>query len=121
MLLLLALIASSVNAAPAANFSGKWQLPGAGERPAAVLLLNQVGNEVTGSLTPPRGVSTGSPDNTDVLGGKVAGDAISFYLWTGFDQSVKVRYQGTLAGDTLVLTVSADGANPVKITATRAK
>jgi hypothetical protein len=102
----------------AANFSGKWLLvrqqgaggPGGGGRgPAPVVVtLNQIGNEVTGSITPPRGNSTGSPANVDVLGGKVDGDTISFYLWTGLDRPVKNLYQGKLNGDEIVFTVNLD-------------
>jgi hypothetical protein len=97
----------------AANFSGKWLLTrqtGAGGRgPAPTLVtLNQVGSDLTGSVTPPRGNSTGSPANVDILGGKVDGETITFYLWTGLDKPVKNIYQGKLAGDEIVFTVTVD-------------
>ena len=96
-----------------ANFSGKWLLTrqaATGSRaPAAIVItLNQVGKEVTGSITPPRGDSTGSPDNVDVYGGKVEGDTISFYLWTGRDKPVKNKYEGKLNADEITFTVTLD-------------
>jgi hypothetical protein len=99
----------------AANFSGKWLFTrqintgGRGGAPM-VVTLNQVGNELTGSLSPPRGNSTGSPANVDVFGGKVDGDTVSFYLWTGLDKPVRNFYQGKLNGDEIVFTVTVDPA-----------
>ena len=117
----------------AANFSGKWLFtrqvgPGGGRGPApTVVVLNQVGNELTGSVAPPRGNSTGSPANSEVLGGRVEGETISFYLWTGFDKPVKHCYQGKLSGDEIVFTVTVDAAGqteaspprPFQVTAKR--
>jgi len=96
----------------AANFSGKWLFTrqgGGRGNPPVVVTLNQIGSEVTGSLAPPRGNSTGSPAYTDVLGGKVDGDTISFYLWTGLDKPVKNFYQGKLAGEEILFTLTVDG------------
>lgn len=99
----------------AANFSGKWLLTGqtatGGRVPAPIVVtLNQVGKEVTGSITPPRGNSTGSPANVDVYGGKADGDAISFYLWTGLDKPVKNMYEGRLNGEEITFTVTRDAS-----------
>ena len=95
----------------AANFSGKWIFAGGSSGgPPLILVLNQAGKEVTGSVTPPPGVSTGSPDNTDVLGGKAEGDEIAFYLWTGFDKPVKTEYKGTLKGDEIAFTILVAGS-----------
>jgi hypothetical protein len=120
------LLALAVTALPlsAANFSGKWLLTrqqgaggatgGGGRGPAPVVVtLNQIGNEVSGSITPPRGNSTGSPANMDVFGGKVDGDTISFYLWTGLDKPVKNMYEGKLNGDEITFTVTLDPAAQV--------
>jgi len=96
----------------AANFSGKWLLTrqgGGRGNPPVVVTLNQVGSEVTGSLEPPRGNSTGSPAYVEVLGGKADGDGISFYIWTGLDKPVKNFYQGKLAGEEISFTVTAEG------------
>lgn len=102
----------------AANFSGKWlltrQAATGGRVPAPIVVtLNQVGKEVTGSITPPRGNSTGSPANVDVYGGKVYGDAISFYLWTGLDKPVKNMYEGKLNADEITFTVTLDASAQV--------
>ncbi len=111
------LICLAIAAVPlsAANFSGKWLFTRAGSTggrgsAAMVVILNQVGNELTGSISPPRGNSTGSPANVDVLGGKVDGDAVSFYLWTGLDKPVRNIYEGKLNGDEIVFTVTLDPA-----------
>ena len=114
----------------AANFSGKWALtrqpsPGGGRGGSAtILVLNQVGDQVTGSVSPPIGVSTGSPTYTDVLDGKVDGDTISFYLWTGLDKPVKNYYRGKLSDSEIVFTITLDAAGqtsapPVQMTAKR--
>jgi hypothetical protein len=87
----------------AANFSGKWLLTA-----DAVVTLNQVGAEVTGSITPPRNNYTGSPVYVDVLGGKADGDTLTFYVWTGLDKPVKNIYKGKLTGDEIVFTVTMD-------------
>ena len=95
----------------AANFSGKWALQsgGGGRGGATIITLNQVGNEVTGSIGG-RGGSGGSgaPVNTEVLGGKVEGDVLTFYVWTGNDQPAKTTYKGTLSpsGDEIQFTVT---------------
>lgn len=86
----------------AANFSGRWALQsgGGGRGGPTILTLNQVGNEVTGSIGG-RGGSGGSgaPVSTEVLGGKVEGNVLTFYVWTGNDQPVKTVYKGTAAGE----------------------
>lgn len=103
---------------PAANVSGKWLFTRAApatagsRQPAIVVTLNQVGNQLTGSLAPPRGNATGSPYHADVLGGKVEGDIVTFYVWTGLDKPVKDIYQGKIAGDQITFTVTADPAPP---------
>jgi hypothetical protein len=124
--------------ASAANFSGKWaiQAPGRGERggPQTILVLNQVGKEVTGTISARSTAGLGSPLNTEVLGGIVEGDTISFYVWSGSDEPVKRAYKGTLSGEeTIEFTITggqaAGGDNspgrgpssPQKITAKRTK
>ena len=109
--LVLLMIAS---VAPAANFSGKWALevPDRGAQMRKVILvLNQVGGEVTGYLPAAPGRSSASPTHTDVWGGKAEGDAISFYIWAGRDQVAKVYYKGKMAGDEIVFTVTGGAPN----------
>jgi hypothetical protein len=107
----------------AANFSGKWLVTRestGGRGPGTIVItLNQVGADLTGSITPPRGNSTGSPANVEVFGGKVDGDTISFYIWTGLDRPVKNLYQGKLNGDAIVFTVTVDSAGQTGANAPR--
>ena len=136
-LMLSALLAAAAVSAPAANFSGKWAIetPGRGGRGGpTILVLNQVGKDVTGTITARSDAGTGTPVNSEVLGGVVEGDTISFYIWTGTDQPAKTLYKGTLSGEeTITFTVRggpAAGGNfapgrgqsgPQKITAKRTK
>ena len=96
----------------AQNFSGKWALQSAtgrgGGRGATVLTLNHAGNEVTGTISVPIQVGTTAPVNDEIWDGKVEGNALSFYVWTGNDQPVKTSYRGTLSasGDEITFTVT---------------
>ena len=136
-LVLSIVLAASATAAAAVNFSGKWAIetPGrSGRGPSPILILNHVGKEVTGTITARSDAGTGSPVNTEILGGVVEGDAITFYVWSGTDQPVKTIYKGILSGDdTIEFTVTGGPAGggsfamgrgqsgPQKITARRTK
>lgn len=136
-LILGAFIGAAAVSASAANFSGKWAIetPGRGGRGApTVLVLNQVGKEVTGTITARSDAGTGTPVNSEVLGGIVEGDTISFYVWSGTDQPAKTLYKGTMSGEeSITFTVTggpAGGGNfapgraqsgPQKIAAKRTK
>ncbi len=137
-LVLSIVLGAAAIAAAAVNFSGKWAIENAGRggRSGSVttLTLNHVGNEVTGTITARSDAGTSSPVNTEILGGVVAGDTITFYIWTGTDQPVKTIYKGTMSGDdTIEFTVTggtAGGGNfatgrgqsgPQKITARRTR
>ena len=110
-----------------ANVSGKWiftrQAGSGGRGPAPmVVTLNQVGSELSGSITPPRGNSTGSPANVEVLGGKIEGETVSFYIWTGMDKPVKNYYSGKLNGDQILFSVTAENVPaPFQVVAKRAR
>jgi hypothetical protein len=96
----------------AANFSGKWMIEppaGRGGRGGpTILVLNQVGNEVTGTVSARGNIGSGSPAYTELFGGKVEGDVISFYAWTGSDEPVKTVYRGVMApnGEEMKLTIT---------------
>ena len=98
--------------ASAANFSGKWEIRSTagrgGNRGGGVLTLNQVGNEVTGTMSVPTQIGTNSPVNEEIWDGKVEGDTLSFYVWRGTDQPMKTNYRGTMSasGDEIVFTVN---------------
>ncbi len=123
---------------PAVNFSGKWVIEGAATnrgpmRPPTVLILNQVGNEVTGSISSGNFAASASPTHTEILDGKVEGDTLTFYVWTGLDRPVKAYYKGTLSGEEMKFTVTGGARfggpagpgsgqqEPRQITAKRAK
>jgi hypothetical protein len=106
------LLGTVATAASAVNFSGKWamQVPGRGgpmrSTMTMTLILNQVGNEVTGNIASAGSSSAGSPVNTEILDGKVDGDTITFYVWTGSDQPSKRYYKGTMSGEEITFTVT---------------
>jgi len=92
-----------------ANFSGKWVIEGANRGPtrqSTTLILNQTGNEVTGSISSRIDEGSASPVYTEILDGKVDGDTIRFYVWTGLDRPVKAHYEGTLSGEEIRFTVT---------------
>ena len=136
-LVLSVVLAATAIAAAAINFSGKWaiEMAGRGGRGfTTILILNHVGKEVTGTITARSDAGTGSPVNTEILGGAAEGDTITFYIWGGTDQPVKMFYKGILSGDdSIEFTVTggpAGGGNlamgrgqsgPQKITARRTK
>ncbi len=136
LLILSFLLSVAALSAPVVNFSGKWVMEGANPGPMrqpTVLILNQVGNEVTGSISSRNFAASASPTHTEVLDGKVEGDTLTFYVWTGLDRPVKAYYKGTLSGEEIKFTVtggvafggiagpSADQQGPRQIIAKRAK
>ena len=101
--------------ASATNFSGKWvfERPGRGStRVITILILNQVGNEVEGTISSRSDISTGSPNNAEILDGKVEGDTLTFYVWTGRDRPVKAYYKGILSGEEIKFTVTGGAGGP---------
>ena len=88
------------------------------------LLLNQVGNDVDGTISSRVDAGSGSPSNTEILDGKVENDILTFYVWTGRDRPVKAHYKGMLSGDEIKFTVtggSSEQGAPKEFTAKRAK
>ena len=131
-------LSSLAVAASTVNFSGKWaiQVPGRGaQMQPTILVLNHVGNEVTGTVTPAGrgGGGSGAPaTGREILGGKVEGDTISFYVWAGSDRPSKTTYKGTISGDEIAFTVAGGGGGggmgggrgqtgPQQVTAKRTK
>jgi hypothetical protein len=116
------LLAVASMALPVANFSGKWAIQnpgGRGRGGATIVVLNQTGTEVTGTFGQRIDNGSGSPVGWEVLGGKVEGDTISFYIWTGVDEPVKQLYKGTLSGDEITFAVTGGAAS--KVVARRVK
>ena len=117
LLSVLAVAASAANlvAAQAVNFSGKWviEVPGrGGQVQRIILLLNQVGTEVDGTVAARIDAGTGSPSNTEILDGKVESDTLTFYVWTGRDRPVKAHYKGMLSGEEIKFTVAGGAGVP---------
>ena len=105
------LMAAIAMPAAAANFSGKWALQGAagrGGRGGTAIVLNHAGDEVTGTISVRIDGGTNSPVYDQIWGGKVEGDTVSFYVWTGTDQPVRTSYRGTMSasGDEIAFTVT---------------
>lgn len=91
----------------AANCSGKWSLPINGRGGQTVLVLNQVGNEVSGTVTATgRDAGPGAPRNQEIIDGKVNGDVITFYIWTGIDVPAKQMYKGAMSGDEITFEIT---------------
>ncbi len=108
-LILSLLLAVLAIAAPVANFSGKWVIEPQGRSPGqsvTTLILNQVGNQVTGSISSRTDAFSASPVNTEILDGVVENDTVTFYVWTGLDRPVKAFYKGTLSGEEIKFTVT---------------
>jgi hypothetical protein len=124
-LILSFLLAVLAIAAPTANFSGKWVIEGQDRspgQPVTNLILNQVGNKVTGSISGRTDAFSASPVNTEILDGVVENDTVTFYLWTGLDRPVKAFYKGTISGEEIKFTVTGGGqGNPREVKARRAK
>jgi hypothetical protein len=122
VLLVFALAAAAGAQSVPVNFSGKWSIQGVGGRGgggaggrggAQILVLNQVGTEVTGEFGTGRGGGgSTAPVNSEILGGKVEGATISFYVWRGNDRPAKTFYKGTMnaAGDQIEFTVTGGPA-----------
>jgi hypothetical protein len=106
------LLAAVSQPALAVNFSGKWAIQtdtgGEGRGRATILTLNQVGDEVTGTMVAPIEPWTNSPLNRTIWDGKVESSMLSFYVWTGIDQPGKVCYCGVMSasGDEIAFTVT---------------
>ena len=106
-----ALVLAAAFSAHAANFSGKWALAGTGRGGPTVFVLNQVGNEVTGNIVGQRvDPGSGAPQNQEILDGKVTGDVITFYIWTGSDVPARQMYKGTMSGDEITFEITGGPA-----------
>jgi hypothetical protein len=124
-----ALLYAFAAVASAANFSGKWVIesPGRGGMvQRTTLVLNQVGNEVEGSITPSAMGGDGTPVDTEMVDTKVEGETITFYVWTGRDRPQKTMYKGTLSGEQITFTVTGgpagmNSSGPRQATAKRCK
>jgi hypothetical protein len=90
----------------AENFSGKWAMPAGGRGGSVIFVLNQVGNDVYGTVTPPGDPGTGAPRTQEILDGKVSGGVITFYIWTGNDVPAKQMYKGVMSDDQITFEIT---------------
>jgi len=91
----------------AADVNGKWvgQVPGRdGQVRQVTFEFKAEGNQLTGSVTAPRG-------KADISEGKIDGDDISFVQVMQFDgNQVRLLYKGKVAGDEIKFTRQREGA-----------
>jgi len=116
IILFLLLAASAVFAA---DVTGKWvaQVPGrGGETREATFTFKADGNQLTGSVSSPRG-------EMPISDGKVDGDTISFNQVMEFNgNEVKLMFKGKVSGDEIKFTRQREGGDRVQeFTAKRAK
>lgn len=102
----------------AADVTGKWvaQVPGrGGETREATFTFKADGNQLTGSVTSPRG-------EMPISDGKVDGDQISFNQVLEFNgNEVKLMFKGKVSGDEIKFTRQREGGDRVQeFTAKRA-
>jgi hypothetical protein len=94
----------------AADVNGKWvaQVPGrGGETREATFTFKADGNQLTGSVTTPRG-------DVPISDGKVEGDDISFAQVMEFNgNQVKLLYKGKVAGNEIKFTRQREGGERV--------
>ncbi len=92
--------------AAAADITGKWvaQMPGRdGGTTEQVFMFKQSGENLTGSITTPRG-------EQEISEGKVTGDTVSFVTVMSFGgNEMKMAYKGTIAGNEIKFTRSMQG------------
>lgn len=101
-LLVIVFLACAAMAASAQNFSGKWSLEtqsGRG-RSTRILDISQVGNEVTGTITPQTNGWTTGPFDGTIHAGKVdENGTLTFHVWFLRDEPVPQVYVGKLSPD----------------------
>ena len=92
----------------AADVSGKWtaQVPGrGGQTREQTFTFKADGNQLTGSVTTPRG-------EMPISDGKIDGDDISFSQVMEFNgNQVKLNFKGKVAGDVIKFTRQREGGD----------
>ncbi len=98
LLVLMGLFAVAV---PAQNFSGKWAWSTQARRGTStrVLVINQVGDEVSGTITPESNRWTTGPFDGCIHSGKVDEGKLTFHVWFLRDEPVTQVYEGTMSPD----------------------
>jgi len=88
--------------ATAQNYSGKWVITTQAGRGSStrVLVLNQTGNEVTGTITPQDNKWTTGPFDGSIHGGKVdQSGTLRFHVWFLRDEPVPQVFVGKISPD----------------------
>jgi len=124
---------------PTGHWTFVWEPPAAGRgrgaggqavvaRTADLWLRPGPGNSLTGTLGIDAGRSGGAPGTNplrpvELSDGRIDGNQLSFSVWQFDRHTNRVRYEGTLHGDVLDLTLSRDTPDGVEtrdVRATRA-
>jgi hypothetical protein len=113
-LILLSLISTVTYAQ---NFSGTWSWSTAGTRGSStrVLVLNHVGDEVTGTITPQTNGWTSGPFDGAIHGGRVDKSGnLRFHVWFLRDEPVPQVFEGKLSanGREITFTVTTGEGYP---------
>ncbi len=104
-------------AAAAQNFSGKWSISTQTGRGTStrVIVLNHVGDEVTGTITPQDNRWTTGPFDGTIHGGKVdKSGTLRFHVWFLRDEPVPQVFEGKMSPDgrEIVFTVTTGEGFP---------
>ena len=111
------LLSAGTLSAAVQDAAGAWNLSYRtrdGQTLTSTLTLKIEGNQVSGTLSSPRGT-------VPIDEGTVNGDSIAFAIVrVGFGDTIRIDYTGTISGDTMRLKMTAGARDPVDVTAKRA-
>jgi hypothetical protein len=111
------LLSAGMPSADVQDAAGAWNLSYRtrdGQTRTSTLTLKIEGNQVSGTLSSPRGT-------VPIDEGTVDGDSIAFaIIRVGFGDTIRIDYTGKISGDTMRLTMTAGARDPVDVTAKRA-
>ena len=114
--IVLVLSAGTLSAA-VQDAAGAWNLSYRtrdGQTLTSTLTLKIESNQVSGTLSSPRGT-------VSIEEGTVNGDSITFAIVRiGFGDTIRIAYTGKISGDTMRLKMTAGARDPVDVTAKRA-
>lgn len=111
------LLSAGTLSAAVQDAAGAWKLSYRtrdGQTLTSTLTLKIEGNQVSGTLSSPRGT-------VPIDEGMVNGDSIAFaIIRVGFGDTIRIDYTGKISGDTMRLKMTAGARDPVDVTAKRA-
>ena len=111
------LLSAGTLSAAVQDAAGAWNLSYRtrdGQTLTSTLTLKIEGNQVSGTLSSPRGT-------VPIDEGTVNGNSIAFaIIRVGFGDTIRIDYTGKISGDTMRLKMTAGARDPVDVTAKRA-